>query len=589
MFQSLPQLAFRLLLISVLPTLLLVSPSLAETITIGPSGCDQTTLAGAIIRAAVTPESDTILFSTNQTWTGGGALLLANESPVTFVGVSSCSNFSLVQRTITTTVGDLFEFDNTHATFRRLRLRGDTGGRPITATNSSLVTLDDALVLGGRADNGGNVHLSSGASLVALAGSQIFQGEATFDGGGVFCTGGGVVALGEETKLHSNDAGFNGGGVYVDGCTLNVLTGGLAPPGINEYGLVDNRAEFNGGAVYATGGSSVLLNGSGTRPSSIRNNTAVGLGGGLYLTGAGTSAEVLNSEIVDNLGVDGAGGVMVTSDATFLMHRTVADCDRGVRCSLLAENVGGIASASVAEGGALMVTGGGEAFVRQTYVTANLSDDGGNVALVNGGSSFLLIENSVLFSNAQTDVHFIARGGAHIRLAFISAWGSSMPGFGMAFAHAEANSRIDLFSSVVIEGQGSPFGGGGGPDPVFLPPSPGAFQNVDCVIVHETSSTGGFGTVVTDPSMEWISPATGDPHLLPTAQAIDFCDDFAYPPVDADIDNEPRGFDVTTIPDGLGPFDLGADEWLGAPPMPDEIFSDGFESGDVSAWSVSVP
>ena len=575
-------------LLSIL-VLAFASPSLAEVITVGPSGCDQTTLAGAIIRAAVTPESDTIVFGADVTWTGGGALLLVNEAPVTFVGVSSCSNLTQVQRTITTTVGDLFEFDNTDATFRKLRLRGDTGGRPITATNTSFVTLDEALVLGGRANNGGNVHLSSSASLIMLAGSQIFNGEATFDGGGVFCSGSGEVALGEETKLHGNDAGFNGGGVYVDGCTLNILTGGPAPPGINEYGLVDNRAEFNGGAVYATGGASVLLNGSGTRPSSIKNNTAVGLGGGMYLTGAGTSAEVLNSEIVDNLGIDGAGGVLVTSDATFLMHRTVADCDRGVRCSLLAENIGGISSPNVAEGGALMVTGGGEAFVRQTYVTANFSDDGGNVALVNGGSSFLLIENSVLFDNSQTDVHFIARGGAHIRLAFISAFGSSTPGFGTAFAHAEANSRIDLFSSMVIEGQGSPFGGGGGPDPVFLPASPGAFQNVDCVIVHESSSTGGFGTVVTNPTAEWISPATGDPHLRATAQAIDFCDDFVYPPVDADIDNEARGFDVTTIPNGLGPFDLGADEWHDAPPMPDEIFSDGFESGDVSAWSSSVP
>ncbi len=57
-------------------------------------------------------------------------------------------------------------------------------------------------------------------------------------------------------------------------------------------------------------------------------------------------------------------------------------------------------------------------------------------------------------------------------------------------------------------------------------------------------------------------------------------------PVDEDIDDEGRGFDDTTITNNHGPFDLGADEFLGDP---DSIFSDGFESGDTTAWSSSIP
>lgn len=566
----------------------LPATSFAEIITVGPSGCDQTTLAGAIIRAAVTPESDTILFGANVTWTGGGALLLTNESPVTFQGVSSCSNFSAVQRTITATVGDLFEFDNTQATFRDLRLLGDTAGRLITATSSSIVTLEDSLLLGGRADDGGNVHLSGGASLLALAGSQIFNGEATFDGGGVFCTGGGVVGLGEETKLHNNNAGRNGGGVYVEGCSLNILAGGPGPPGINQYGIVDNRAEFNGGGVYARGEASVLLSGNGSHPGSIVSNDAVGIGGGMYLTGLGTIAEVFNSEIADNRGFGLAGGVSVTLQANFLMHRTVANCDRGVRCSRLEGNQAGIGSAGIQEGGALRVTSGAEAFVRQTYVSGNGADDGGNVAVVSGGGSFVLFEGSVLYDNNRTGVHVIARDGAWVRLAFVSAWGSSAPGFGSAFAEVGDNARVDLYSSILIEGQGSTIGPGTGPDPVFLPLGTGATINLDCMLVHENVSTGGEGSVVTDPASQWESPMTGDPHLRAGALAIDFCDTLVYSPMDDDIDGEARGVDDPAEPDALGPFDLGADERIG-PPEPEPIFSDGFESGDVSAWSGSAP
>ncbi|MDA8017758.1 MAG: hypothetical protein MPN21_09945 [Thermoanaerobaculia bacterium] len=579
--------------VSILLLLTLASaPSHAEVITVGPtsSGCEQSSLALAFLRAAATTESDTILFAVDQTWTGGGALLLTNESPVVLQGINSCSDFTPRLRSITTTVGDLFEFDATQATFRNMRLVGDTGGRLITATNSSLVTLEDTLVVGGRANDGGNVHLSGGASLVALAGTQIFSGEATFNGGGVYCTGTGVVGLGAQTKLHGNDAGFNGGGVYADGCSVNVLAGGPAPAGINHYGIVENRAEFNGGGIYARGGSSVFLGGNSLTPATLRRNDAVGFGGGMYLLGSGTSADVFNSEIVSNRGLSDGGGVMVTSQATLVMDRTTATCDRGVRCSLMEGNsCGGAGAPGPVEGGALLVTNGGQATVRQTYLTGNSAEDAGNVAVVSGTDSFLLVENSVLYDNHAAGVHVLARDGGHARLAFVSAWGSSAPSSGMAFAHADVNGRVDIYSSVVIEGQGMPMGGGPGSDPIFLPAGSGGFQQADCALFHENASSHSGVAVETDPSAVWDLPSSGDPHLRETAPAVDFCDTVVYVPTDDDIDGDARGFDVTSVPDQLGPYDLGADERVSAPPEPEEIFSDDFESGNVSAWSSSSP
>ena len=79
------------------------------------------------------------------------------------------------------------------------------------------------------------------------------------------------------------------------------------------------------------------------------------------------------------------------------------------------------------------------------------------------------------------------------------------------------------------------------------------------------------------PTITAIDPVTGDPSLDPDyrlqadSAAIDVGADAGV--VD-DIDGHPR-------PLGLGP-DIGADEFA---PM----FADGFESGDTSAWSVTVP
>ena len=63
---------------------------------------------------------------------------------------------------------------------------------------------------------------------------------------------------------------------------------------------------------------------------------------------------------------------------------------------------------------------------------------------------------------------------------------------------------------------------------------------------------------------------------------FDFCDDGQFAPTLPDLEGEMRGLDFGQAPNGLGTFDLGADEYSG-------LFADGFESGDAVAWSDSVP
>lgn len=564
----------------------------ADTFFVG-SGTGCTTLASAILGAAISPGGDTILIAENLTWTGATALALENEAPVTIRGAASCSDGTAVRRDITMINGDLFEFIDTFATLRDLRLISDTGGgRPLTAEggDSTIILEADTFLIGGKANSGGNAHLSDGASLVTLAGAVITGGEALFNGGGIYCSGAGTAGIGVGSRVVENEAEFDGGGVYAtSGCTVNVLAGGPVPASPGEhYGVVDNVAGFNGGGIYATSGATLNVVGTSSTPASIRLNLADFNGGGIYLTDSGTVGNLLSSEVVGNIGSRRGGGVYVTSGAELLMERDLAECARGIECSLLESNTTLALSGETTLGGAIAVTGGGSARIRQSYVTDNSANNGAAVALVEGTDSFLLLEGDVFYDNLRRGSHILARNGGHAVVAFSSAWGSSTSGFGMYFMQAGDNGTTDLYSSVVVEGNGQD-PTGGGTDKVFGPPGSGAAGIADCVIAHETGtmpSGGGALTVETDPATLWLDPASGDPHLRADSPAIDYCDTALYTPVDDDIDGEARGADAP-VADLFGPYDLGADEWY--PGSSSEIFADGFESGDTTAWTSTTP
>lgn len=565
--------------------LLLVPRAGAETITVGPiaNGCNQPTLFFALFRAAETPESDNVIITTDQFYTGTTALVLDSEAAVTIRGGISCTNHAPRIRRITTTSGDLFEFEDTNVTIRDLDLVGDTGGRLITARGSSVIVLESSDLVDGVAEDGGNAHLSEGASLFVGPDSRIRGGNASRDGGGVYCQGTGTVVLNPNSDVSSNHATRNGGGIYADGCAVNVRSGGVQP----NRGVWGNRAEQHGGGIYARDGATVNATGTSSRAASIRGNTAEANGGGMFLVGNTTTADLDSSEVVDNLALHRGGGFYLTSGAELLMKRDLAVCARGFRCSLIEGNSTTSGGFTTEEGGAIAVLGGAEANIHQTYVTDNSGADGGNVALVSGAGSQLILEGAALFANHPRGSHIEARNGGVARLAFVSAWGSSDPLFGTTFAVTEAGGRIDLFSSIVIEGNGRrPTGGGS--DQVFGPLDTGDVHNADCVIAHELESLPPAGflftySMATDPTVILNDPASGDPNLRWTSGAIDYCDTAVYAPIAADIDATSRGADARSVPDLFGPFDLGADEWTG------EIFIDGFESGDVAAWSETAP
>lgn len=420
--------------------------------------------------------------------------------------------------------------------------------------------------------------------MITQAGAQVNAGEALFGGGGIYCLGAGQVFILAGSTVFNNQ-GPLGGGIYAaGGCTVTVVAGRPGGVFFNEAG--------NGGGIYGASGATINVFGSSATPASLRSNRADVSGGAIYVTGTTTTANVLASEIWDNrAGISGAG-FYVTGGADLLMDQDLPVCARGFRCSLLALNFSESPTGTT-EGGAVFVTGGGKATIRRTYVTGNraMARHGGNVGLVEGASSILLMEGDILYDNAAFGAHVLARDGGRATVAYSSVWGSSTSGVGMTFLEADDDGTVELLSSVVIEGNGEALEGGGLADHVMIAFAPNSTGVADCVIVHMLEFLPPTTTAVVeaDPADIWIDPASGDPRLRADADAIDFCDTDLLPPVvppRTDIEHELRGADAPPA-NRFGPYDLGADEWYAASST--GIFSDGFESGNTSAWSATVP
>ncbi len=581
-------LAFLLLPLSFLGPLSL--PARAELITVGPtsSGCSFDNLLGAVVRAAITPEGDTIAISENTSHTSSAALAQGTGGNVTIRGVTSCTDLSPQRRTIVTTRGNLFEYSNVNLTIRDLRLTsGPDGGRLLRASGAMLLTLEDTQIDTGKAISGGNIHVTNGASMVALAGTEISFGTADTNGGGIFCSGPGTVALTQGSIVTDNRAETNGGGIYATGCAVNVLAGGPAPDG-GTFGIVNNSAGSDGGGIYGRSGADIRVAGTNGTAAVVGFNFATLFGGGIAIEGQTTVATIWDAEIISNLAFRRGGGLYVADGAELEMDRTLPVCSRGVLCSALSGNTVADTPATTLAG-AIAVETGGRAEIRQTFIAGNGDGDNARIARVDGAGSTLLIEGSVLFQNDPRGTKIVASNGGVVQVAYTSAWRNTSDDLPSQFFAADSNGQIAVYASIIIEGDGTALGGGGF-DRIFAPAGTGASYIADCVMAHETDSfpgTADTNRVETDAAAVWVNPASGDPHLRPDTVAIDYCDTTVYAPVDRDIDDEVRGIDDPSRPNLLGPFDIGADE-RSVPPV-GLIFADGFESTDTSAWSATVP
>ncbi len=232
----------------------------------------------------------------------------------------------------------------------------------------------------------------------------------------------------------------------------------------------------------------------------------------------------------------------------------------------------GEAGTSDAHGGGLGVWDGATAVVTSTQFAANFAYDDGAAAWVSGSGSEIdlwaaaIVDHSV----AGTPGVVTAEDGGEA-LIYYTTFAGNLDASGDHLLRARTSATLGLYSSLVAETSGTVFD------------VTGATGDADCVLAHEIGtmpiSASRIGPAT--PATSLIAqPSGADVHLVPDSPAIDFCAG-GGPPPPLDLDGEARGFDVVDHADLYGPFDIGIDEWIPS----SEIFSDGFESGDTSAWS----
>jgi len=389
---------------------LAVGPVSAATVTVCPSGCDSTTIQGAvtvagagdvvqILSSQAHTESD-IYVTKDITVAGFGVLDTIVQADATsgtatlpvFVVVAGArlTLESLTVRHGGGSMGGALDIEDGHAVLTGVQLEWNQatafGGAVYVSAGSSLEVVD-SWIMDNTAELGGGVY---NLGSVVITGTMVKNNAATSPLG--VAAGGGVYNLGDLTILSStvsqNDVMGSplddamGGGIYHEGSNLvvedswvktNTVDGGVGDLGGGVFIDVDgsvtllrvslyyNEAAY-GGAIYFDGGDLTI------EDCTIKMNTATISGGGLYLDHFGlASATIAHSTVVDNQALV-AGGIEVFGDGvTRIFNSTISGNE------------------ATDDAGGLRLFGSNNAAIASTTITDNIADSDGNGTGSGGG------------------------------------------------------------------------------------------------------------------------------------------------------------------------------------------------------------
>ena len=341
--------------------------------------------------------------------------------------------------------------------------------------------------------------------------------DSTVDnGGGIFLWNIGPGSLVSGNQVVSNIARW-GGGIFLyesDHATLiaNTVQGNIAYYGgglrlshsdamLSGNTIISNTADGNGWSLEGGGGLYLWYSDATLNGNTITANTAHDDGGGLYL---GYSDATLNGNTVSgNIAYWGGGLYLYFSDATLNGNTVIAN------------------TASWAGGLYLCLS---DAMLDNNFVTDNASSWGGHGSgLYVRGSSPQLRHNTIAHNHGDEGEGLYVTDGL------------DMPSQPQLHNNILAGHTVGIYikSGNTARLEGTLWGSG-------------AWAN--------DTDWGGTGTIITGTVNVWgdpdfVNPDAGDYHISAGSAAVDAG---AYPPLNDDIDGEPR-------PTAFGP-DIGADE-----------------------------
>jgi len=374
------------------------------------------------------------------------------------------------------------------------------------------------------------------------AGDVVFQGPMTLLGGDAFNSSGdergGSIYFFRADSLTLTDVHFDGGFATDSGGCLYwaapISPGSLS---MTDVTFTNCETEDTGGGFFIESDDSIVT----FDRVSATDNTAGDNGGGGTILGGTTTVVVDRSSFERNTAaasflVSALGGGLVLSNGSFL-----------VRESTFADNVAGRSGGSSASGGGAFVQNSAVLFYNSTF------SDNRALAPVGDGAD-------------------LAAQSSTLGFAFVTVQGDA--GSFPESIDVSIGSTLDLFATVIDRADCA---GSGNIDSsgfnVERPYGGGAASQ--CGLDHVSD------VVTTSPLLRPLSGYGGPTRthaLLPAAESTAF---IVSSPDCADTDQ--RGAPRLSLFCYSGAYEANAE------PPGASIFTDGFESGDVAAWSLSVP
>ncbi len=325
----------------------------------------------------------------------------------------------------------------TDVTLDNLVLRGGeaTNGGGIFVGNTASVTLNDLVLQANQATDGGGIYNDGGNILivnsvftsnfavgasasggaifsvngnVSLVNSQLTFNQATRAGGGIEIIDGSLTLQG--SNLISNEVGVggvaspgNGGGIHVSGIATVDITGGL---------ILRNKAASEGGGLWNQAGSTMTVNNVRLLRNEARGDDATDGGGAIFNNGG--TVEISNATISNNIadGSSGSGGGLLNLDGMLTVSNTLIAGNESNRAgggieataasTTMLTNVtldGNVTGvvAAPGNGGAFHITGAGNATIVGGSVVNNIA------ALEGGGlwngSGLMTVEGTLIDAN----------------------------------------------------------------------------------------------------------------------------------------------------------------------------------------------
>ena len=333
------------------------------------------------------------------------------------------------------------------------RNHSDSRGGAIAVAADAHMEADDCLIADNDANEGGGLY-AAGDATVILRSSVVEGNRGWLRGAGASIRFGASLAALEGSVFATNETPYGcdeGGGIYAgDSGTMVTLDASL---------VMTNTALLRGGGLYVGGGATATISGGSVVRGNETLSSTEGGGAGAYVSGLGSSLDVLAATFVDNWSSNVGGGIYNTEGSVTLDGASVGSNhaysdggglfnDRGIvtgQGPLIGGNAthvgqgGGLYShqgtvdlqqaliyfnTALADGGGAIAVYGADLTLARSYVHHNSAAGEGSVLHITGGGAGwqpvaqvqnnMLVDNETLGSGDGSDV-YVEKADADLR------------------------------------------------------------------------------------------------------------------------------------------------------------------------------